>query len=65
VSPNENIGALLGRVGEGGAPFLIGAGGTFAATSAGTLQFHINEDSAVLGDEVGAFVVQVTVGETE
>jgi hypothetical protein len=65
VSPNDNIGALLGRVGEGGAPFLIGAGGTFAATSAGTLQFHINEDSAVAGDEVGAFVVQVTVSETE
>lgn len=60
VLPSAPMVALLGRVGDG-APFYVGAAGAFVAARDGTLYFMINEDSGFVGDETGAFVVEVTL----
>jgi len=54
--PNEPMGALLGRIGTGDA-FYVGLGDTFVADTDGSLQFRINEDTRVPGDETGRFTV--------
>ncbi|NWF67986.1 MAG: hypothetical protein HXY40_02755 [Chloroflexi bacterium] len=56
------LGALIGRISDG-EPFLVGAVGTFAAQRDGTLQFRVNENSGALGDETGAFSVEIVVYE--
>ena len=52
--------ALLARIGDGDA-FYVGEGGTFVAEQGGTLQFRINEDTRVPGDETGEFVVSIDI----
>lgn len=60
--PDENAVSLLGRIGDG-EPFYVGAGNSFVADNTGRLQFRINEDSRVPGDETGRFIVFITIGE--
>lgn len=56
--PGALVGALIGRIGEDGDPFLVGEGGTFTADAEGTLQFRIN-DVVYLEDNAGVFVVLI------
>ena len=48
-----NHASLIGRIGEGGEPFLIGAGALFAATEEDRLYLRIND--TMLTDNVGSF----------
>jgi hypothetical protein len=50
-------GVLVGRVGDAGAPFLLGASGVVAAPAAGELQLAINDYDAT--DNSGSFSVKV------
>lgn len=50
-----NVGALVGRVGDGDS-FFIGTGGEFTASSTGTLQIVMN-DTMFMDDNVGRFIV--------
>ena len=52
-------GALLGRIGETGAPFYVGASTRRFADSRGTLYLRINDD--LLGDNVGTLDVDIEV----
>jgi hypothetical protein len=56
-------GALIGRLGEGGAPFWVGEHTTMLATEPGTLYLRINDD--MLGDNDGwvEVVIRVTTPE--
>jgi hypothetical protein len=54
--PGARVGALIGRFGEDGAPFLIGAGGTFPVDQSGELSLRIN-DNFGMGDNEGGFTV--------
>lgn len=63
--PNENEGALIGRVGQ--TVFLIGMGATTPAGLVGKLELCINDDltgeyGAGLSDNIGSINVQITVG---
>lgn len=58
--PGAPIGSLIGRIGEDGEPFLIGASGTFVAESDGVLQVRINTAGEDAADDVGCFYVVVT-----
>lgn len=63
--PNENEGALIGKVGD--TVFLIGLGATTPPGLAGKLELCINDDltgeyGAGLSDNKGAVNVQITVG---
>lgn len=57
--PGASSGALLGRIGDGGAPFEVGAGNSYAwpASEAGTLFLRINDD--LLGDNDGWVEVEI------
>lgn len=52
-------GVLIGRIGEAGAPFYVGAGTVVRADAAGLLYFRINDD--LLGDNKGALDLEITV----
>jgi hypothetical protein len=63
--PNENEGALIGKVGD--IVFLIGLGATTPLGFAGKLELCINDDltgeyGAGLSDNSGSVNVQITVG---
>lgn len=63
--PNENEGALIGRVGQ--TVFLIGLGATTPPGLSGKLELCINDDlngeyGAGLSDNIGSVNVQITVG---
>ncbi len=53
----QPFGKLLGRVGENGGEFPVGAGGTLTAPSSGTLFLRINDADRCLGDNDGAITV--------
>ena len=59
--PGAPVAAVIGRVGAG-APFLIGAGGTFESPTNGTLQVRINDLDEYMADDAGAFVVTFPAG---
>jgi len=52
-------GALIGKVGEGGEPFVIGKRTVYVPTEGGTLYLRINDDR--LGDNWGYVTVDVEV----
>lgn len=56
--PEGRVGALVGRFGEDGVPFLVGNGGTFLADADGELQFRIN-DIFGMDDNSGGYVVLI------
>jgi hypothetical protein len=63
--PNENEGALIGKIGQ--TVFLIGMGATTPAGLSGNLELCINDDltgeyGAGLADNIGSIVMQITVG---
>lgn len=60
--PSIGTGALIGRIGENGAPFFIGVNGRFQAPAAGQLFLGIN-DSA-FGDNEGSYQVQIVRSNT-
>lgn len=55
--PGQPFGKLLGRVGENGRTFPVGAGGTLTAPSSGTLFLRINDADRCLGDNDGSIAV--------
>jgi hypothetical protein len=57
--PNMPGGALIGRVGEAGAPFYVGARAGGYVERAGYLFLRINDD--LLGDNVGTMAVDIDV----
>lgn len=59
---NARLWVLLGRIGESGEIFVVGAGGTFTAKTSGNLKFRINEISQP--DNSGEFIVTVAVQPT-
>ena len=65
--PGANEGALIGRVGSGGTPFLVGDLAAVPPGQTGELQLCINDDlegryGIGLGDNQGALTVQVGFG---
>lgn len=56
--PQGRVGALVGRFGDDGTPFLVGNGGTFIADADGELQFRIN-DIFGMDDNAGGYVVLI------
>ncbi|SDG85026.1 Choline dehydrogenase [Pseudomonas benzenivorans] len=65
--PGANEGALIGRIGSNGAPFLIGAQGQLPHGQKGELQLCINDDldgryGAGLSDNQGSLSVEVRFG---
>jgi hypothetical protein len=59
--PGVRGGALLGRVGEDGAPFYVGRRATWPVDRDGTLYLRIDDD--VLSDNEGFVTVEVSVTE--
>lgn len=55
--PGALVGALIGKVGNQGDPFLIGSGGEFVAQDTGRLYLRIND--YWLADNIGEFTVTV------
>ncbi|ROM66160.1 dehydrogenase [Pseudomonas brassicacearum] len=65
--PGAAEGALIGRVGNGGTPFLVGDLGQVPASEQGELQLCINDDltgqyGAGLSDNTGALTVRIEFG---
>lgn len=56
--PNQLAGALIGRIGERGAPFGIGDQSSIVAPATGVLYLGINDDQ--VSDNDGAFTVRIT-----
>ncbi len=56
-SPEAPLGALLGRIGESGTPFVMSALNTVEGS--GTLYLGLNEDTRFYGDETGAYNVNI------
>ncbi|MER7870075.1 hypothetical protein ABTZ90_23945 [Streptomyces cellulosae] len=56
-APSQPFGELLGRIGENGRAFPVGAGGTLTARSSGTLFLRINDADRCLGDNDGSITV--------
>jgi hypothetical protein len=48
-------GALVGKIGVGGTPFLIGSGGSFVAGNSGELFLSVNDNQTFFGDNRGGF----------
>jgi hypothetical protein len=59
VAPKLPYGRLLGRIGEHGRVFSVGAGGTFVANAAGPLYLRINDQDRCLQDNRGYIEVQI------
>lgn len=58
ILPDVVYGTMLART--GGAPIVVGSGGTFIAQDDGTLELRIHDQDTCLGDNQGAVVVTVT-----
>ncbi|MEO8084373.1 MAG: hypothetical protein ABI780_11165 [Ardenticatenales bacterium] len=58
--PDEQNGALIGRIGDG-PPFLIGSLRSLTADRAGTLQMRMNDADACLSDNGGSVAVVITL----
>lgn len=58
--PDANRGALIGRIGENGAPFLIGAAYRGRANADGMLFVTMNEPSEALQDNQGRMAIAIT-----
>ncbi|MEO1287051.1 MAG: hypothetical protein AAFV93_04730, partial [Chloroflexota bacterium] len=54
---------LVGRIGDDGTPFSIGAGGTFTASNSGELFLGANDNT--FSDNVGSYYVIITAGSAE
>jgi hypothetical protein len=59
MGPGVAGGALIGRVGESGAPFLVGKSNRMPVDRAGTLYLRINDD--ILSDNEGWVEVRIDV----
>jgi hypothetical protein len=59
--PSARIGALIGKVGEGGQPFLVGRWSFPTISEAGTLHLAMNDNSC--DSNVGLITVQIIVGQ--
>ena len=55
----ENHASLIGRIGESGAPFLVGSELSFTADTEGRLFLGINDNS--VKNNAGAFTATITV----
>lgn len=58
--PEANRGALIGRIGENGAPFLIGAAYRGRASGDGMLFVTMNEPAEALQDNQGRMAIAIT-----
>jgi hypothetical protein len=58
VVPCSDHAALIGKVGQDGEPFFIGAEGVSVATDAGRLYLGVNDTN--IGDNSGAYAVRLT-----
>ena len=52
-------GALIGRIGAEGTPFLVGAGGTWTAEGEGELFLAINDNELCIDENTGGYLVQI------
>ncbi len=52
------FGALVGKVGAGGPPFLIGASSSFTASASGTLYLAVNDYLLYYSDNKGGYLVR-------
>jgi hypothetical protein len=59
VSCSEHAG-LIGKIGQSGEPFFIGAEGVSVATAAGKLYLGVNDNDT--GNNDGSFAVRLTIG---
>jgi hypothetical protein len=57
---NANRGALIGRIGPNGAPFLIGSAYRGVADAQGPLQVSMNEPGQGFGDNLGRLALRIT-----
>ena len=57
--PNAAVGALIGRIGASGQPFLVGDRKTFLASQSGTLELVINADLQDLSGNTGSVTVYI------
>jgi hypothetical protein len=60
VLPGANYAALIARIGDNGAPFLVGAEGTHRSDAAGPLQLGINDQYHP--DNTGRCIARVRLG---
>ena len=58
--PSANVGALIGKIGENGAPFVIGSKYDGAVAADGPLLLAINDDAGAFADNQGRLAVAVT-----
>ncbi len=57
----ELYGTLIGKIGENGTPFRIGAENKFPVTTSGNLFLAINDDEPYMEDNSGIYSVSITV----
>ena len=60
--PSVLGGALVGKIGPDGVPFLIGSGFDLNAPATGTLFLAMNDDQGMLNDNMGSVQVSISVG---
>jgi hypothetical protein len=58
--PDANVGALIGRIGSDGKPFLVGSNFDANASGSGELYLSINDDPRALADNGGRLSVAIT-----
>ncbi|MFG2873159.1 hypothetical protein [Streptomyces sp. NPDC048338] len=61
----QAFGELLGRIGESGTAFSVGAGGMLTAPDSGTLFLRINDADRCLGDNDGSITVALAGGDDD
>lgn len=61
LAPAFNVGALIGKIGDGGQPFVVGAGFSGAAAADGELLLAFNDDPAAAKDNIGRVAVSIAV----
>jgi hypothetical protein len=61
LAPAINVGALIGKIGDAGQPFIVGATYSGAATADGELLLAFNDDPAAAKDNVGRLAVSIAV----
>jgi hypothetical protein len=60
--PSVLGGALVGKIGPAGAPFLVGASLDLIAPASGNLFLAMNDDQGMLKDNQGSVQVSISVG---
>jgi len=60
--PSVLGGALVGKIGPDGAPFLVGASLDLTASVSGNLFLAMNDDQGMLKDNQGSVQVSISVG---